>query len=131
MDVQLARLMSPKFYSPIDQTVRGSMRRLYSQLEALKKKLKKESVRRTEAERVKYSIEQENLEVKVRFLEKLERVEKELVKYREEFTVIEQRNDWLESMRERFEGEADVARLKAVDAICLWKGRNGSGCILM
>eukprot|EP01028_Stygiella_incarcerata_P008490 TRINITY_DN3702_c0_g1_i1.p1 TRINITY_DN3702_c0_g1~~TRINITY_DN3702_c0_g1_i1.p1 ORF type:complete len:1177 (-),score=426.79 TRINITY_DN3702_c0_g1_i1:374-3904(-) len=108
-------LTTTNYYSPIEIQVRKSIRQLHSQVEALKKKLEIEMRKRSTIERQKYQVSQENLDVKLRFLGKLERVEKELLKYREEFTRIERRNDWLESMREQFQGEADSARMAAVE----------------
>lgn len=119
----LAALMSPKYYAPMDQQVRTQMRRLYSQVEALKKKLKQETTKRAESERHRFQTDEENLSVKVQFMQNLERVERELLKYRDEFQKIERRNDWLEGMREHFEGESLKCRMTAVRYMALMKER--------
>eukprot|EP00762_Andalucia_godoyi_P001899 ANDGO_06081.mRNA.1 hypothetical protein len=115
-------LLAPNVFSPIDVSVKRQMSGLYAQVEAMKKKLRKESSRRVEAERHKFQVDEENMLIKIQFIHNLERVEKELLKYREEFQKIERRNDWLESMRETFEGEADHARNLAVQHMV--SGRN-------
>ena len=89
-------------YSDMDLVVKRQTNKLLKQVDALRNKLGREAEKRLTIDTEKKKLEDQNADLKLKFLMRVERLEKELLFYRSEFVEIEKRNDTLESMREDF-----------------------------